>query len=147
MLSQADVAQTLPILRDNDHFGKYGKILKIFVSRRSNAAGGFTHPQQEVVNVYINFLRSQDASACIAGVDGSLADDGTELRASWGTTKYCTAFLRGQKCLNDTCQQAHELGEEVDANERARQDMATLCVRFIRFGATFNADGCTVSTP
>lgn len=120
-------------MRDSDHYGKYGKIAKMFLSRRSTATGGFTHPHQQPVNVYINFVRPQDAAACIAAVDNSTTDDGVELRASWGTTKYCTAFLRGQKCLSDSCQQAHELGEEVDSSsERARQDMATLCVLVLR---------------
>lgn len=36
-------------------------------------------------------------------------------RATYGTTKYCSFFLKGQQCLNQGCQFLHEPGEEADS--------------------------------
>lgn len=41
--------------------------------------------------------------------------DGRSLRASFGTTKYCNAFLRGLTCNNVDCLYLHELGQEEDS--------------------------------
>ena len=34
------------------------------------------------------------------------------MRASFGTTKYCNAFLRNMSCSNPDCLYLHELGED-----------------------------------
>lgn len=36
-------------------------------------------------------------------------------RASFGTTKYCTYFLRNLPCNNPDCMYLHELGDENDS--------------------------------
>jgi len=38
-------------------------------------------------------------------------------RASYGTTKYCTFYLRGQTCQNPSCMYLHEPGEEIESKE------------------------------
>ena len=43
----------------------------------------------------------EDAARCIKGVDGTTLD-GKVLRACFGTTKYCNAFLRYQQCSTRT---------------------------------------------
>merc|ERR1711939_842800 len=48
---------------------------------------------------------------CINTVDGSLNGDRV-LRAQFGTTKYCSAYLRGEVCTNKSCSFLHETGEE-----------------------------------
>lgn len=40
---------------------------------------------------------------------------GRMLRASFGTTKYCNFFLRGQKCTNPDCLYLHALGSDSDS--------------------------------
>jgi hypothetical protein len=37
------------------------------------------------------------------------------IRATYGTTKYCSFFLKGQQCMNAGCQFLHEPGEEADS--------------------------------
>jgi hypothetical protein len=49
------------------------------------------------------------AARCIRGVDNTTLD-GKTLRASFGTTKYCTSFLKGQTCLNKNCLYLHDGG-------------------------------------
>ncbi|GAA94926.1 uncharacterized protein L969DRAFT_89885 [Mixia osmundae IAM 14324] len=114
---------TLHALKGSDHYGQYGKIAKMFVARKALHQGpspavqvptSLLDSHYQPVNVYINYEQQRDAAACMAAVDGSTTADGLKLRATWGTTKYCTSYLRGQKCAIDGCMQAHETGEEVD---------------------------------
>lgn len=108
----------LDTLRGNDYFGQYGKIIKIVVSKaRENAQ------HQQSVGVYVTFARKDDAAACIAAVDGSQNGDRT-LRAQYGTTKYCSAYLRGEQCNNRNCMFLHEPGEDNDSF--TRQDLSMM---------------------
>ncbi|KAL7308447.1 transcriptional repressor general negative regulator of transcription subunit 4 [Mucor circinelloides] len=41
--------------------------------------------------------------------------DGKTVRASYGTTKYCTYYLRHMSCPNPNCMYLHEPGDDVDS--------------------------------
>lgn len=110
----------LETLRGNDYFGQYGKIIKIVVSKAKDTS----HAQQSV-GVYVTFARKEDAATCIAAVDGSPNGDRT-LRAQYGTTKYCSAYLRNETCNNRNCMFLHEPGEENDSF--TRQDLSSMNV-------------------
>jgi hypothetical protein len=126
---------TIPHLKSHDCFGQYGKILKLFLAKRTNMPDNMNaqvlqDPKNQPVNVYINYTTPKEASACILASDGALME-GQRLRAGWGTTKYCPAFLRGGKCNQDNCMMAHEHGDEVDPVGGApgpvtREEMSTL---------------------
>lgn len=112
--ADADLAATL---RGSDYFGQYGKINKIVVNKK-------THPNgQPTVGVYITYARKEDAAKAIQAVDGSV-NDSRVLRASYGTTKYCSAYLRQQICQNPSCMYLHEPGEDVDSY--TREDMSII---------------------
>lgn len=98
-------------LRGDQFFGQYGKIQKIVINKRTNANGHLG------LGVYVTFARKEDAARCIAAVDGSV-NDGRYLRAAYGTTKYCSSYLRGQPCPNPSCMFLHEPGEEADSYTR-----------------------------
>ncbi|KXS96045.1 hypothetical protein AC578_2284 [Pseudocercospora eumusae] len=102
----------LQTLRGDQYFGQYGKIIKIVVSKAKDP----THPHS--VGVYVTYERKEDAAACIAAVDGSKNADRT-LRAQFGTTKYCSAYLRGENCTNRNCMFLHEPGEANESYSRA----------------------------
>lgn len=104
-------------LRTDQFFGQYGKIQKIVINRRNNSNGN------PGLGVYVTFSRKEDAARCIAAVDGSI-NDGKYLRAAYGTTKYCSSYLRGQACPNPNCMFLHEPGEEADSY--TRQDLSTI---------------------
>ncbi|KAF2849892.1 hypothetical protein T440DRAFT_398119 [Plenodomus tracheiphilus IPT5] len=108
----------LDTLRGDDYFGQYGKIIKIVVSKARENAN-----HQQSVGVYVTFARKQDAEACIHAVDGSQNGDRT-LRAQYGTTKYCSAYLRGEQCNNRNCMFLHEPGEDNDSF--TRQDLSMM---------------------
>ena len=50
-----------------------------------------------------------DALRCIKALDSAVWK-GRQVRACFGTTKYCNAFLKGVPCNNHDCLYLHELG-------------------------------------
>ncbi|OAX83149.1 hypothetical protein ACJ72_02491 [Emergomyces africanus] len=113
-----DESQLLQTLRGDQYFGQYGDIEKIVVSKAK--PGG--NPNQGI-GVYVTFARKADAATCIAAVDGSPNGDRV-LRAQYGTTKYCSSFLRNEQCNNRNCTFLHETGEDNDSF--SRQDLSSM---------------------
>ncbi|EEB08717.1 CCR4-Not complex subunit Mot2 [Schizosaccharomyces japonicus yFS275] len=109
---------TINMLKGPEYFGQYGKIIKIAINKKAAANTPNSH-----VGVYITYQRKEDAARAIAAIDGSLSD-GRYLRASYGTTKYCTSYLRNQQCPNPQCMYLHEPGDDVDSY--TKEDLATL---------------------
>lgn len=119
--------ETLAQLKGPDQFGKYGKVQKLFLSKRTPAPGqpASSHPLFQPVNVYINYRTPQEAANCISAVDGTTVE-GHRLKAVWGTTRYCPTYLKGLKCNNENCMQAHEPGEEIgEAGPASREEIYT----------------------
>ena len=54
----------------------------------------------------------------------SLADQWLLSRAQYGTTKYCSAYLRNEQCQNRNCTFLHETGEDYDSF--SRQDLSSM---------------------
>lgn len=113
--------QLIPTLRSNEYFGQYGKITKILLVKRTPSGGG-----APVVGLYITYHRREDAARAIAAVDGTASPGGGRevMRASYGTTKYCMAFLRGVGCSDHSCMNLHEWGDEKDCF--TKEDLTTL---------------------
>ncbi|ORY06736.1 hypothetical protein K493DRAFT_203009 [Basidiobolus meristosporus CBS 931.73] len=135
---------TEEVLRSSDYFGQYGKITKVVINRRHAQNSTSTHPgQSPTVGVYITFARREDAARAIAAVDGSMSD-GRILRATYGTTKYCTYYLRNMPCQNPNCMYLHEPGEEADTF--TREDLASgwvhLYIERIESGLKLNRSCC-----
>lgn len=80
------------------------------------------------MGLYITYHRREDAARCIAAVDGTASPGGGNevMRASFGTTKYCMAFLRGASCTDHGCMNLHEWGDEKDCF--TKEDLSTLYV-------------------
>ena len=100
-----DEQALLQTLRGPEYFGQYGDIDKIVVSKAKPGAAN------SGVGVYVTYARKEDAALCISTIDGSVNGDRV-LRAQFGTTKYCSAFLRGETCTNKNCSFLHETGED-----------------------------------
>ncbi|KAF8120954.1 hypothetical protein EV363DRAFT_1438082 [Boletus edulis] len=113
--------ELIPTLRSNDYFGQYGKISKILLVKRTPSGGG-----TPVLGLYITYHRREDAARCISTVDGAPSPGGGRevMRASYGTTKYCMALLRGVSCTDHTCMNSHEWGDEKDCF--TKEDLTTL---------------------
>lgn len=105
------------MLRSEKYFGQYGKINKIVVNKKSSHNGVEHHHHSHHspgYGVYVTFANKEDAAKCIAQVDGTLMD-GKIIKAAYGTTKYCSSYLRGVPCPNPNCMFLHEPGEEADS--------------------------------
>ncbi|OCH89107.1 hypothetical protein OBBRIDRAFT_41131 [Obba rivulosa] len=113
--------ELIPTLRSNEYFGQYGKISKIVIVKRTPPGG-----RAPVVGLYITYHRREDAARAIAAVDGAPSPGGGQeiMRASYGTTKYCMAFLRGVNCADHGCMNLHEWGDEKDCF--TKEDLTTL---------------------
>ncbi|KZV70611.1 hypothetical protein PENSPDRAFT_752413 [Peniophora sp. CONT] len=113
--------ELISTLRSNDYFGQYGRISKIVLVKRTPPGGS-----APVVGLYITYHRREDAARCIASVDGTASPGGGNevMRASYGTTKYCMAFLRGVSCSDHSCMNLHEWGDEKDCF--TKEDLTTL---------------------
>ncbi|KWU42339.1 hypothetical protein RHOSPDRAFT_36137 [Rhodotorula sp. JG-1b] len=120
---------TLAQLKGPEHFGRFGKVVRLFMSKRSPTAPGSgpLHPVFQPVNVYVCYRTASEASHCIAATDGTYSIEGNKLRAMWGTTRYCPNYLKGIRCSDVTCTFAHEAGEEIDglAAPNARDEIFT----------------------
>ena len=96
------------VLRRQDLFGRFGRIIKLQTSPPK--PGDF----QRQGSAYVTYRRGDDAARCIKSVDGTTLD-GKVLRACFGTTKYCNAFLRYQQCSNPECMYLHDMGNDTDS--------------------------------
>ncbi|KAI7907650.1 uncharacterized protein BX663DRAFT_491569 [Cokeromyces recurvatus] len=116
---------TEEIIRSPEYFGHFGKIAKVVINKRQIAptshANGATSMQPSAA-VYVTYARKEDAAKAIHAVDGSVMA-GRILRASYGTTKYCTYYLRNMACPNPNCLYLHEPGE--DADTISKEELAT----------------------
>ena len=94
-------------LLDPRAFGQYGKITKVIVNKASGSNGG------QGTSAYITFAHALDALCCVLCLDGFYAHS-RSVRASYGTSKYCSAFVKGMRCSNPDCTYLHALGGEDD---------------------------------
>ena len=96
-----DEEALLQTLRGPEYFGRYGEIQKLVVSKASSRS-----PNQSV-GVYVTYAREEEAALCIQTIDGSV-NGGRVLRAQYGTTRYCSAWLRGVICIDKNCSLIHD---------------------------------------
>ncbi|KAK1415630.1 hypothetical protein QVD17_31414 [Tagetes erecta] len=100
------------LLARKDYFGQYGKVTKISLSR--TAGGALQQYTNDTCSVYITYSKEEEAVTCIQSVHGYVLD-GRPLKASFGTAKYCHAWLRNTPCNNPTCLYLHTIGAEEDS--------------------------------
>lgn len=98
------------VLRRPEYFGQYGKIAKI-VLNRSQATGGDS--RRASASAYVTFCQKEDTLACILALDGVFLEN-RNIRASYGTSKYCSAFIKNVRCNNPECTYLHEMGSPED---------------------------------
>ncbi|CAN4102433.1 unnamed protein product [Withania somnifera] len=100
------------LLQRKEYFSQYGKVMKVSISR--TAAGTIQHFANDSCSVYITYSKEEEAVMCIQSVHGFVLD-GRPLRACFGTTKYCHAWLRNVPCSNADCLYLHEIGLQEDS--------------------------------
>ncbi|KAH9735505.1 RNA binding (RRM/RBD/RNP motifs) family protein [Citrus sinensis] len=100
------------LLQRKEYFGQYGKVLKVSISR--TATGAIQHSANNSCCVYITYSREDDAIRCIQSVHSYILD-GRPLRACFGTTKYCHAWIRNMPCSVPDCLYLHDFGSQEDS--------------------------------
>lgn len=112
------------ILRKQEFFGQFGIIKKVIINKRNfvfepyNKAHEIrdtitkesrleTKINESTASAYITFSNDFEAKWCIQDVDESLLD-GKVLRCTFGTTKYCSFYLKSIPCQNTDCMYLHE---------------------------------------
>lgn len=109
---------SLETLKKPEYFGQYGKIHKMVLNNSNSAEG-------QRSSAYVTFVHDEDALACILALDGAFIEDGkggrssstgggATIRASYGTSKYCSSFVKHTRCSNPECTYLHELGADED---------------------------------
>jgi len=98
-------------LRKPEYFGQYGKISKIVINRTQAQPG--TDPRRASASAYVTFAHKEDTLACILAMDGFYFEN-RNIRASYGTSKYCSAFIKSVRCNNPECTYLHEMGASED---------------------------------
>ncbi|KAK9810707.1 hypothetical protein WJX73_000841 [Symbiochloris irregularis] len=100
-------------LRGPEFFGQFGKIVKISVSR-AGPYGAVSAKNGPTGSAYVTFLRPDDARRCIECTHGT-DWEGKAVKACYGTTKYCNAFLKGLVCNNTDCLYLHAEAADADS--------------------------------
>ncbi|XWS71772.1 hypothetical protein CRYUN_Cryun03dG0167400 [Craigia yunnanensis] len=100
------------LLQQREYFGQYGKVLKVSMSR--TAAGVIQQFPNNTCSVYITYSKEEEAIRCIQSVHEFVLE-GRPLKACFGTTKYCHAWLRNVPCSNPDCLYLHEIGSQEDS--------------------------------
>lgn len=105
-------------IRQHNYFGKYGKITKVVINKKTHNTPQGTSTN---ISIYITYAKKEDATKAIIAVDGTSCE-GRTIKASYGTTKYCTNYLKGQQCQNPNCMYLHEPGEEADSYSKENDE-------------------------
>lgn len=100
------------ILTKKEYFGQYGKIIKVVVNNNKayNSSGSNLGPSY---SAYIYYSTNQEASLAILSVD-SCAINNKVLKAAFGTTKYCSYYLKKASCPVKDCVYMHSAGNKGD---------------------------------
>jgi CCR4-NOT transcription complex subunit 4 len=110
----ADIASP-EVLRRYEYLGQYGDLEKISVNRNGFTGKGQKGPS---FSVYITYKTEHEASLAILALN-NLMHAGQRIHASFGTTKYCTYFLKKIECPNvPDCYFLHCLDKENEIDER-----------------------------
>lgn len=101
------------VLERKEYFGQYGKVLKVSVSRPTGPTSQQASANNNI-SVYITYSKEEEAIRCIQAVH-NFSLEGKVLRACFGTTKYCHAWLRNMTCGNPDCLYLHDVGSQEDS--------------------------------
>ena len=104
---------TEDILKKPDYFGQYGRISKIVINRAAVGGDSSSTGRRASASAYVTFVHKEDTLACILALDGFYME-GRNVRASYGTSKYCSAFIKNVRCNNPECTYLHEMGSAED---------------------------------
>lgn len=102
-------------LRNFEYLGQYGTIKKLVVNKNKTYNGN--SPNGPSYSCHVTYSSIDESSLAILALDNAVIDNHV-FRASYGTTKYCSNFLRNTVCLNKDCLYLHSIANESDILSR-----------------------------
>ena len=102
-------------LKSYEYFGQYGKIIKLVIDK--NKAYNSNGPNGPCYRCFITYSSEAESSLAILSLDNCTIDK-HEIKANYGTTKYCSNFLKNAICKNKDCIFLHKLADEKDIVSR-----------------------------
>lgn len=94
------------LLKNFEYFGKYGNVLSVIINKKPATRERY---KKKSCAVYVAFSSNSEALFAIKDIHNSWLN-GNKIRASFGTTKYCSNFILRLNCTNKSCHFLHELG-------------------------------------
>lgn len=98
-----------------EYFGQYGHIVKIVINKKK--AYNQNNPYGPSFSAYVTYSKPSEASIAILALDDTVVDNHL-IRASFGTTKYCSFYLKKMECTNKDCLFLHKKACESDIIKR-----------------------------
>ena len=92
------------ILMKREFLGQYGKITRLIVN--FNKAYTSNNTIGPSYSAYINYNTEEEAALAILSIDSS-SYNGKQIKAAFGTTKYCAYYLKKIACPNRECVYIH----------------------------------------
>ena len=111
----SDLVKIEPKLKSFEYFGQYGKILKLVINKKKiyNSNG----PNGPSYTCFVTYSTNEESSLAILSLDNTIIDN-HEIKANYGTTKYCINFLKKWECKNKDCIYLHKFADEKDIVSR-----------------------------
>ena len=100
-----------PQLTSYEYFGQYGKIVKLVINK--NKIYNSNGPNGPSYTCFVTYETEEESSLAILSLD-SIIIDNHEIKANYGTTKYCLNFLKKWECNNKECIYLHKFADEKD---------------------------------
>ena len=98
-------------LKSYEYFGQYGKILKLAINK--NKAYNANGPNGPSYTCFITYSNESESSLAILSMDNFTIDN-HEIKANFGTTKYCLNFVKNSECKNKDCIYLHKVADKRD---------------------------------
>lgn len=98
-----------------EYFGQYGHITKMVVNKKK--AYNINSPNGPSYSAYVTYAYPYEASIAILSLDNTVINNNL-IRASFGTTKYCSFFLKRIECINKDCLFLHRKACDSDIIKR-----------------------------
>ena len=110
-----DLAFSENTLNQFEYFGQYGQIKKLVVNKNKTYNGN--GPNGPSYSCHVTYSSITESSLAMISLE-NVSIDNHVFKASYGTTKYCSNFLRNTLCMNKDCLYLHSLADEGDIISR-----------------------------
>ncbi|MCQ2819504.1 MAG: hypothetical protein MJ252_19755 [archaeon] len=94
----------------DEFFGQYGKVVRIVINHKAYDVDNLNGP---CYSAFVTYSQASEASIAILALNNSYVDH-HRIKASFGTSKYCSYFLNGQKCCRNNCLFIHKIVRDKD---------------------------------